>query len=245
MIKPKDIRPFNFKQFSMTHHRSTMKIGTDAVLLSAWVNINNINNVLDIGTGSGIIALLLASRQKDCYIDAVELDKMSAIEAGENFKNSPYANRLKIINEDFKNFNKSCNKQYDLIISNPPFFINDLRSENSKRKNARHSDSLNYNDLIEGAKKLMLKNGRFCVVLPYYESKKFIETAKENGLTISRELLIFPKPCKEPNRINIEFQLNKTEKTIHEKFILREENGKFTEQYIKLLGNYYLNITQQ
>ncbi len=225
----------------MHHHRSTMKIGTDAMILSAWVDLNNVNYVLDVGTGSGIIALMMAARS-DAAIDAIELDESSALEAKENFNNSPFNNRLHINQIDFKIFSEESKKQYDLIISNPPFFINDMKPENSKRKQARHTDSLTFSELSYYTRKLLDKNGRFCLVLPYSESKIFLPEASKNGLYLNKKQLIFPKPCKEPNRVNLELSCTETKAVIEEKFIIRNEQGLFTQQYVDLLGKYYTSI---
>jgi tRNA1Val (adenine37-N6)-methyltransferase len=234
-------KAFYLKQFSMYHHRSTMKIGTDAMILSAWVDLNNVNFILDVGTGSGIIALMMAARSS-AAIDAIEIDEPSAIEARENFNNSPFNNRLHIYQNDFKIFAEESTKRYDLIISNPPFFINDMKPENSKRKQARHTDSLTFSELSFFTKKLLDKNGRFCLVLPYSESKIFVAEASKNGLYLNKKQLIFPKPCKEPNRVNLELSLTETKAVMEEKFIIRDEQGLFTQQYVNLLGEYYTSI---
>jgi tRNA1Val (adenine37-N6)-methyltransferase len=244
MPKRTDSRPFHFKQFSLTHHRSTMKVGTDAVLLSAWVDLENVNTALDVGTGSGIIALMLAARDVE-KVDAVELDEPSAKEAAENFKNSPFREKLKIHHQDFTTFSEIHEqKAYDLIISNPPFFLNDMRPADTQRKQARHTDSLTYIDLLTGSSKLLKDTGIFSVVLPYQQSRLFMEQAARLGFYIKRELLIFPKPCMEPNRVNLELSKEKPSKPLTEKFIIRQESGHFTDRYIDLLGRYYLSIKQ-
>ena len=243
MVKKTDTRPFHFKQFSLTHHRSTMKVGTDAVVLSAWVDLKNVSKVLDVGTGSGIIALMLAARGIK-QIDAIELDKTSSEEAKENFINSPFKGEFNIFNEDFKTFKQNDNYSfYDLIISNPPFFINDMLPAEEHRKQARHANTLTYYDLITGATKLLNNGGKLAVVLPYLESRFFIKEAEKQGFSVKRKLIIFPKPCKEPNRINIELTLHSINNPVIEKFVIRDENGKFSSQYKNLLELYYLNIT--
>lgn len=241
MSKSADTRPFRFKQFSLYHHRSTMKVGTDAVLLSAWIDITNVNKALDVGTGSGIIAMMLAARGVK-HVDAVELDENSFIEASENFKNSKLDSLLTAFNTDFAIYANETNEKYDLVISNPPFFTNDMLPGNKKRLQARHTETLTFTELINGAVKLLKPVGKLAVVLPYYQSPNFIEEARKNNFFVSRKLLIFPKPCKEPNRINLEFSQVENE-TVTEKFIIREENGNFTSQYRSLLGKYYLNIS--
>ncbi len=234
-------KPFHFKQFSLFHHQSTMKVGTDAVLLSAWADVNNADSILDVGTGSGIIAMIMAARSK-ARVDAVEIDPASCHEAEENFARSPFNNRLKLFRQDFTTFASKTNLRYDLIISNPPFFINDMKSENLQKNNARHTDTLSYKDLCQGTAHLLSSNSRFCVVLPYTESKYFIDIALQNNLFLAKKMLIFPKPCSRPNRVNMEFVKNKPGNTEEEKFIIRNENGNFTQQYVDLLSNYYISI---
>ncbi len=236
-----DHRLFHFRQFSMHHHQSTMKIGTDAVLLGIWADVSPAQRVLDVGTGSGIVALLLASRTKTAWIDAVEIDRSSCIEAGQNFTASPFSDRLQIIHNDFIRFSKQAQTKYDLIISNPPFFIDDLISENRQKTLARHAQSLPYEQLLEGVVKLLNKKGNFSLVLPYILSRRFLKWAREKDLYLQREMLIFPKPCLSPNRVNL--QLGFEEKAVkREKFIIRNEEGHFTKEYLNRVDDYYLSV---
>lgn len=234
----KDTRPFHFKQFSLYHHQSTMKVGTDAVLLGIWAELNNVKTVLDIGTGSGILSLLIASRAQ-VSVDAIEMDNASASEAKANFKNVTFSDRLNIVHADFKDYSGQTNKKYDLIISNPPFFINDLRPKEVARRMARHTDSLTYSELISGAVNLLNNSGKLVVVLPYIYHFSFLDIAKKHGLSLHKKMLIFPKPCKEPNRINLQLGFDRKVPT-DEKFIIREEDGKLTTQYLKFVSDYYL-----
>ncbi len=239
-MKPSDTRPFYFQQFSLHHHRSTMKVGTDAVLLALSPNLDGVEDVLDIGTGCGIIPLLLAARSTSVKIDAVELDADSFEEASANFLRSPFAGRLHAIHADINQMAPDFEKKYDLVISNPPFFINDHRPERAGRKLARHSDSLRYDQLVKAALRFVKTEGRFSVVLPYRESKVFLKLAGQSGLYLQHEMLIFPKACKEPNRVNLLLALSETVlKTT--KFIIRNEEGTFTRQYLDMVKNYYLS----
>lgn len=244
MKKSGEPKPFHFKQFSLFHHRSTMKVGTDAVLLSAWVDVNITDSILDVGTGSGIIALMVASRTRG-GVDAIDIDPDSCEEAEDNFKRSAFSKQLSVFQKDLSVFAAQQVKKYDLIVSNPPFFINDLKSDNLQKNNARHTDSLSYNDLCGGTALLLKPNGRFCVVLPYAQSLIFVDAALTHGLFLNKKLLIFPKPCSQPNRVNLEFSFKKTTIVKEEKFIIRNENGDFTKQYVTLLGKYYLSIKHQ
>ncbi len=236
-----DDRPFHLKQFSLHHHRSSMKVGTDSLLLGIWVQTENANRILDIGTGCGILALLAAACS-DAQVDAVELDKDSFEEASENFRNSPFAGRLSAFHDDFNKFSGETKKKYDLIISNPPFFINDKRASEQIRSNARHGDKLNYEELCAGVVRLLDLHGRFCLVLPYDESRTFVDMAEKYGLHVSKKMLVFPKRGAQPNRINLELSFKKIRQPLVERFIIREENNIFTRQYKDFFKNYLIGL---
>jgi tRNA1Val (adenine37-N6)-methyltransferase len=240
MMKKADTRPFHFKQFSLYHHRSTMKVGTDAVILGVWTDVEAVSEALDIGTGSGILSLLLAARSQ-CRIEAVEIDLASVEEARDNFSNSPFAHRLIVHQADFNSFAKQNEKRYDLIISNPPFFINDRKSEKEHKRLARHTDTLTYEQLIDGALHLLKPDGHISVVLPYREGQQFIQLAIRKGLFVQRQMLIFPRPCQSPNRMNLQLGFDKLS-VEQEKFIIRNEDGSFTQAYLSLLSDFYTSI---
>ncbi len=235
-----DTRPFHFRQFSLYHHRSTMKTGTDAVLLALWVPLEGVGKALDIGTGSGVISLLLAARSEQVRVDAVDIDAASAEEAKENFERSPFSGRLQAFHANVNDFAVATHKKYDLVISNPPFFINDHKPEKTGRKLARHTDTLSYGQLVAVVAKLLKPSGHFAVVLPYRESRMFVKLAEDAGLFLHRQRLIFPRPCLEPNRINLFFG-TRPGLPVTEKFIIRDETGTFTRQYNDVVKNYYLS----
>lgn len=239
-----DTRPFKFKAFSLFHHRSSMKVGSDAIILGIWTNVDKTKKVLDVGCGSGIISLLLASRSS-AIIDAIDIDDQSIEESTHNFGQSPFSNRLNAKLIDFKNFMSVGEQNYDLIISNPPFFTNDLLSAEIRKTKARHSVSLNYDELCAGSNKLLTKSGRLSVVIPYFKHKEFVEIAKKNSLFLNRKLLIFPKRGSSPNRVNMEFSKTNMSGIVNEYFIIREENNNFTAQYHEWLNDYYLSIPKQ
>jgi tRNA1Val (adenine37-N6)-methyltransferase len=218
-----------------------MKVGTDALLLGIWVSINDAICILDVGTGTGILALLAAARS-NAVIDAIELDEASIKEASQNFLHSSFNDRLHAFHDDFNHFAANSEKKYDLVISNPPFFINDMRSKEPIRNNARHGDSLSYRELCEGVGQILNPAGRFCLILPYDESKIFIEIAKKNELYVNRELVVFPKRGSQPNRICLELSLSESTEITSNKFIIREENSQFTEQYIHFFKDYLVGL---
>jgi len=238
-VSKADTRPFHFRQFSLNHHRSTMKTGTDAILLGSWCNVENVNNALDIGSGSGIISLFVAARSQ-AKVTAVEIDTASVEESRANFDASPFAERMQVINTNVNDFHTG--QEFDLIVSNPPFFTNDLHSPDRRKNNARHTEALSFDDLCSVASRLLTEDGKFCVVLPYSQKTVFVRAARENNLFTQKEMLIFPRRGAEPNRINIEFGKKNTEEINKELFVIREENNNFTDQYREWLGKYYLSI---
>ena len=233
-----DCRPFHFKHFSLYHHRSTMKVGTDAVLLGRWVDVKPTDSCLDIGTGCGIIPLMLMQKGVD-RVDAIDLDEASIAEATENFTASQWRDHLQAILMDVKDFNSE--KLYDLIVSNPPFFINSFKCDADRKNQARHTDiSLTFTDLCESASRLLKKDGRFAVVLPVTESVAFLKAAENVGLFLRKEMNIIPVEGKEPNRVNLELSFQNTENVVKEEFTIRQLNGCFTSQYNEFLKDFYL-----
>lgn len=234
-----DTRPFFFKKFGLFHHRSTMKIGTDAILLSRWVEVNPTDDVLDIGTGCGLIPLML-SQKGIHHADAVEIDRDSFEEASLNFKNSAWRDKLAVYHEDVKTFADRNIARYDLIVSNPPFFFGDNVPQKTKKGLARHTNTLSYKDLLVSVKKMLKPDGRFALVLPAIESVAFLKIASELGFSLQKEMKIVPIEGKEPNRINMQLIVNQC-KTISETFVLRYENHVFTREYKEFLKDFYLD----
>ncbi len=157
---------FEFKQFRIEQQKAAMKVGTDGVLLGAWTPIVDAQRILDVGTGTGLIALMLAQRS-NARIDAVEIDKLASEEAEFNFAQSPWNDRLNVFNTNFQVFVNLPFVPYDLIVSNPPFFINSLKTKCAALSVARHDEMLSFDQLITGAKRLLSNTGRFCVIIPF------------------------------------------------------------------------------
>ena len=235
-----DCRPFFFKKFGLFHHRSTMKIGTDAILLARWVEVSENDDVLDIGTGCGLIPLMLAQKGIKTA-DAVEIDKDSYEEAAQNFSNSAWNSRIAAINDDIKQYADVCTKKYDLVVSNPPFFFGDNIPEKAKKGLARHTNTLSYSDLLASVKKVMKTDGRFALVLPARESATFLQEAENQGFFLEKEMKIVPIEGKEANRINMQLVVNQVDKTESETFVLRHPDHSFTKEYKDFLKDYYLN----
>lgn len=229
---------FHFKHFSLNHDRSTMKVGTDAVLLGAWVEVKPTDWVLDIGTGCGVLPLMLAQRGI-AKVHAVDLDEASALEAAENFQASQWSRQLFAFHADIRNFTMQC--AYDLIISNPPFFIHSFKCDADRRNQARHTDtSLTFSDLISTVRRLLKPEGRFVLVLPERESHGFLPLAEQGNLYLYRKENIIPIEGKEPNRVHLELRFSKPDSHHVTELIIRHENGTFTDEYQERVKDFYL-----
>ena len=229
---------FHFKHFSLYHDHSTMKVGTDAVLLGSWVDVKPTDWVLDIGTGCGVLPLMLAQKGI-AKVHAVDLDEASALEAAENFQASQWSRQLFAFHADIRKFTMQC--AYDLIISNPPFFINSFKCDADRRNQARHTDtSLTFNDLIATVRRLLKPDGRLVLVLPERESHDFIPLAEQANLFLYRKENIIPIEGKTLNRVNLEFHYGKPETIQISDLIIRHEDGTFTDYYQERVRDYYL-----
>lgn len=232
---------FQFKQFKIVQEKSAMKVGTDGALLGAWVNIDGAASVLDIGTGTGLIALMIAQRSL-AKVQGVEIEKSAADEAIENVKNSPWTDRVLIQNISFQDFVKNTDRQFDLIVSNPPFFTNSFKNEIENRALARHNHLLSFQELISGAVKLMSSKGRLAVVLPNIPAEEFIELAILKGLFLNRTTRVKPKASKLYNRLLIEFSKENLVPAEDELIIYTNDSSDFTEMYKKLTREFYLKF---
>ena len=234
---------FNFKQFTVHQDLAAMKVGTDGVLLGAWASVKNVQSALDVGTGTGLIALMLAQKTTDAIIDAVEIDEQACQQSIINFKASNWNDRLHVAHSDFQNF--SPNKKYDLIVSNPPFFNNSLKNDCHKKTKARHTDSLSFSELIKETASLLNNNGRFCVILPADEKENFQEIALTCHLYLNKILYVKPTPTKPPKRVLMEFSFSETK--ISEDEMILEEFGRhlYSEKFKKLTGDFYLGFKER
>jgi len=230
---------FKLKQFSVRHEKSAMKIGVDSIILGSWTNIPEYGRILDVGTGCGILALMMAQRS-NLEIDAIECDKESYNESIENFNNSHWKKRLFAYNCFFQDYAEKCNKKYTLIICNPPFFKNGTTPYELGRTIARHEKSLSINDLIYYSKKILDENGIISLIIPYERINDLLKINEDNKMFINRILYIKPTPYKNIHRVCIEISLYKHE--LYEEKILTIENGKrhhFTDEYINLTKDFY------
>jgi tRNA1Val (adenine37-N6)-methyltransferase len=231
---------FEFKQFRIDQERSAMKVTTDSVILGAWIRCESATTILDIGTGTGLLALMLAQKSS-AMIDGVEIDEGACRDAELNFKKSIWNERLTIIVADFHEYALSYPGQYDVLVSNPPYFENSLKAQSIQKTIARHTDSLPFDKLLAGVHKLMAKEGAFYVILPFEAKHTFIEEAQRQNLYYSAGLVIRPTIMKPANRIGMKFEKN--DKTpVEETLVIRDENLGYSEAYRLFTSDYYLSI---
>ncbi|MDD5150903.1 MAG: methyltransferase [Flavobacterium sp.] len=234
---------FQFKQFSLEQDQTAMKIGTDGVLLGAWTPIeNNPNSILDIGTGTGIIALMLAQRSSAVQIDALEIDEEAYEQATDNFENSPWNDCLFCFHAGLDEFVEEPEDEYDLIVSNPPFYSEDYKSSNDQRDLARFQDAMPFEELIVAADLLLSKNGIFAVIIPFKEEQNFLTLANEYELFPLKITRVKGTPTSEIKRCLLAFSRNKDFNCIIDELIIETARHIYTPEYIALTKDFYLKM---
>ena len=233
---------FTFKQFSVNQDRCAMKIGTDGVLLGAWTPlINNPFNVLDIGAGTGILSLMLAQRSNAEQIDAIEIDEDAYEQCVENFETSPWGDKLFCFHAGLDEFVDEPEDEYDLIISNPPFYTDDYKSENTSRDLARFEDALPFEELIEAVALLLSDNGIFSVIIPYKEEERFVSICKELDLFPLKITRVKGTPTSEIKRSLLAFCRMEQTPLIDE-LVIEISRHNYTPEYIELTKEFYLKM---
>lgn len=236
MSKP----PFRFKQFQVHHDKCAMKVGTDAVLLGALAgNKDEYSDILEIGLGSGVVSLMLAQRFENAKIEGVEIDQDAFDQASQNAMDSPWAQRLNFKLSDFRMYYKSENRKFDLIVSNPPYFSDHLKSSNAKKNTALHTDSLPFHDLLEGVDKLLSSEGEFWLILPKYEADIF------RGIAIKKDFfnhkLIEIKDNKDKNVLRNILSFSKYKKEILcNQVLIKDLRGDYTNEYKNILRDFLI-----
>jgi tRNA1Val (adenine37-N6)-methyltransferase len=233
---------FKFKQFTIHQDQCAMKIGTDAVLLGAWANVENHPfSVLDIGAGTGVISLMLAQRCHAELIDAIEIDANAYEQCVSNFESSPWGNRLFCYHASLEEFVEEIEDKYDLMVSNPPFYSVDYKSGNEQRDLARFEDALPFKHLIESASKLLSDNGRFSVIIPFQEEEKLIALASDVNLFPNRILRVKGNSESEIKRSLLEFSFQDNDVQI-DNLTIETQRHQYTPEYINLTKDFYLKM---
>jgi len=218
-----------------------MKVGTDGVLLGAWVNTDNAERILDVGAGSGLISLMLAQRNNGALIDAIEIDTCASDQANENFRNSPFSNISGCRNISFQEYVQDSDIKYDLIVSNPPFFNRSLKAPDIRRSTARHNDTLMIEDFICLPKKLLSPEGRIAFIYPIGQKEYIVSLAKENNLYLSRLTEVLPTPLSAPKRILIELSVCET-RSVFFSLVIETERHVYSPDFRELVRDFYLNM---
>lgn len=234
---------FQFKQFCITQEKAAMKVGTDGVLLGAWTPVEeHVKSILDIGTGTGLVALMLAQRCMSAKIDAVEMDDFACEDANQNFNASPWKQRLTLIHESFQSFTEKTINKYDLIVTNPPFFSNGLKNNCSRESQARHDESLSQDDLILGVIKLLDETGTFVLILPLADYEEFRFKAARNGLYENRRLLVKPTPRKPVKRVLSSWSKKMSREFISDEMVLELSRHNYSETFRGMTAGFYLDL---
>lgn len=234
---------FSFKKFSIQQDRAAMKVGTDGVLLGAWAPIpQNIFSILDIGAGTGLIALMLAQRTNAEQIDALEIDEDAYEQAVENFENSPWGDRLFCYHAGLDEFIEEPEDEYDLIVSNPPFYSEDYKTSSEQRDLARFQDALPFEDLVEAADLFLSENGIFALIIPFKEEAKFIALARDFELYPFKITHVKGTPTAEIKRSLLAFTRDSNKIIEQNVLIIENSRHNYTEEYIALTKDFYLKM---
>jgi tRNA1Val (adenine37-N6)-methyltransferase len=234
---------FKFKQFALNQDRCAMKIGTDAVLLGAWCPIDNTpKSILDIGAGTGILALMLAQRTNADQIDALEIDEEAYEQCVENFEGSPWADKLFCYHAGLDEFVDDPEDEYDLIISNPPFYSEDFKTDNEQRDLARFQDAMPFEDLIEAADLLLSENGTFAVIIPYKEEERFIDLCAEYELYPVKATRVKGSHKTPIVRSLLAFKRYELSVLTADELVIEINRHEYTDDYINLTQDFYLKM---
>ena len=229
---------FCFKQFTIHHDRCAMKVGTDAVLLGAWAETKDAGSILDVGSGSGIIAVMMAQRTQ-ATIHAIEIDVDAASQAAENVQQCPWKERITIIQAALQDFALRAEQKYDLIVSNPPYFQNSLKAPGEKRNMARHDDGLSFSDLMSCSEKVLTEKGTIALIIPYEGYEEMNAAALRQGLFCTRKTIVKTKAGTEPKRILLEFSRIPAPVVVTE-LCIHNADMNYSEEYKNLTNGFYL-----
>ena len=234
---------FNFKQFSVQQDKCAMKIGTDSVLLGAWCPIdNNPFSVLDIGAGTGVLSLMLAQRSHAEQIDALEIDEDTYEQCVENFEASPWSDRLFCFHAGLDEFIEEPEDEYDIIISNPPFYSEDYKTDNSQRDLARFQDAMPFEELVEAADLLLSENGIFAVIIPYKEEERFIDLCAEVELFPVKVTRVKGSHTTPIVRSLLAFKRFELSTLTADELVIEINRHEYTDDYINLTKDFYLKM---
>lgn len=230
---------FQFKQFAISQEHSALKLGTDAVLLGALTEFSNPRNILDIGTGTGILALMMAQKYR-CAITAIDIDEGAILDAKENVKNSPWKEKITIIHGNIHD--TDLQQKFDGIICNPPFFSNSLLNPELNKAIARHTITLTPQSLFHSIETLLDNDGKASIIIPFSEKKLFCETATLTGLYAIAEWLVFPKTnATSPNRCILQFA-KKWQPFTQKRIAIRNDDSSYSDEFNQITRDFYAKL---
>ncbi|MCX6182470.1 MAG: methyltransferase domain-containing protein [Bacteroidetes bacterium] len=232
--------PFRFKQFLVHHDLCSMKVGVDGVLLGAWADVGSCKNILDVGTGSGLIALMLAQRNSLAKIHAIDIDDSAFQQAQINFNLSPWKENITLHKGDFFAF--ECEEKFDLIISNPPYFSNSSLSSDSSRNIARHNITFSLEKLISKAKNLLNPHGKLCFIYPFESLKEVEALSNKMHLSIKKLTLVKPSASKSPKRMMVEITKEFNVQRNENELLIESSTNEFSLEYKTLTKDFYLKF---
>lgn len=232
---------FKFKQFTVYHDRCAMKVGTDGVLLGAWASVDGCTHLLDVGTGSGLIALMLAQRCRNAFVTAIDPDEDAIKQAEENVKASPFADRITVVGTRFQDYTIKTSRRFDLIVCNPPFFARSLLPPDAGRANARHSVSLSLEELMQGAHRCLSPEGHLALILPAERLVEMTALSAQLGFQLRRLTHVVPSSGKPVRRILAEFSRSPGE-PVETELLLEVSRHHYSPAYIELVRDFYLNL---
>lgn len=232
---------FQFKKFTVWHDRCAMKVGTDGVLLGAWADVKGAGRILDVGTGTGLIALMSAQRST-ALVDAVDIDEAACLQANENVRNSPFAGRVRVFHASLEAYRRETATRYDLIVSNPPYFIGSLKCPDAQRALARHTDSLPLQELVRDSRGLLAPQGRLALILPYDQKDRLLKCGAEEGFFVSKETIVIPRPGVDPKRCLVELSVVPVAVPFTTSLTIEVERHQYTPEFIRLVQPFYLHL---
>ena len=229
---------FSFKKFTVYHDKCAMKVGTDGVLLGAWTNVNTSQKILDIGTGSGLVALMLAQRC-EASITAIDIDSEAVEQTKINIEASNWKDRMEVFHTDLCNF--SPQYQFDTIVSNPPYFVDSLKCDDIQRNTARHNDTLTSEQLFENVSRMLCHEGEFSLILPFEQTDSAISIAEKYGLYPTRHTRVITRPGLPPKRSLLAFKKH-SEEYVSQDLVIELERHVYSAEYIALTKEFYLKM---
>ena len=238
-------KPFHFKEFTIDQDKTAMKVGTDAVLLGAWCSLETYpDTILDVGSGTGLISLMMAQRSDAETIDAVEIDPNAFEQSVANFEKSDWSDRLFCYHSSFQDFSeemKEEDEEYDLIISNPPFYNDNFETNDTSRNTARFTSALSFKELLESASKILSDSGIFTIIIPFKEQTVFVSLAAKYRLFLNRVCSVRGTESSEIKRSMLEFSFY--QKEVEETtLVIEKARHKYTQEYINLTKDFYLKM---